>query len=297
MIIILYIILALFLLFLFIPKGTNLHEFLHIPLFWWGNLLVKKDNIISEKIKFGNHWQQYFRIYFPKKNKAEKKYIILYFHGGGWVAGSPKMLTAAAQLFANESYITVLSSYRKAPLASYSEMRKDVTLCLQKLVSYLNSTESSDKKIIIGGMSAGATLAALLTFEHDELLKIGFDPNRIAGLFLCGPPIDISVMPWSLPLYFYAGLKGSQKFQQANPVNHFLKNITCPILLIHGKKDGLVNYKSSTSFIEKNNLQNSNQVELFTMENGTHMDSANWSYKNNELRKVILEWLDKIEKK
>lgn len=295
MIIILYIISAIFLIYFLLPKGNNLYEILHLPAFWFGNLLIKKDNIISEKIKFGKHWQQYFKFYLPKKNSFDKNHIILYFHGGGWVGGTPEMLTAAAQLFANEGYATVLSNYRKAPLFSHPEMREDITMCLQKLISHINSKNLKDKKIIIGGMSAGATLAAHLAFQNEELIKIGFDPNRISGIFLCGPPIDISVMPWSLPLYFYAGKKGSKKFQQANPVNHFSKEIKCPILIIHGKKDGLVNYRSSVSFLRKNNLENSEQVQFYTMKDGTHMDAANWSYKNNDLRKTIFDWLNKID--
>ena len=301
MLIILYIFLSLFflnlLLFFLVPKGNNIYEFLHLPFFWLGNFLIKKDNIISEKMKFGNHWQQYFRIYFPKKNVGDKNHIILYFHGGGWMGGTPEMLTAAAQLFANHGYATVLSNYRKAPLFSHPDMREDLTMCLQKLVEYLNSKNLKDKKIIIGGMSAGATLAALLAFEQKELIKIGFDPNRIAGLFLCGSPIDISIMPWSLPLYLYAGSKNSKKFQQANPVNHFTKNTKCPILLIHGTKDGMVNYKSTLSFLEKTKLKDSNQVEFYPLQDGSHMDSANWSYKNNIQRKIILDWLEEIETK
>ena len=205
------------------------------------------------------------------------------------------MLKSAAQLFANQGYATAFSGYRKAPLFSYADMREDITLCLQKLVQHLDSINLGDKKIILGGMSAGATLAALLAFQQDELKKIGFDPNRISGVFLCGPPIDISIMPWSLPLYLYAGAKDSKKFQQANPVNHFTSNIKIPILLIHGKKDGLVSYRNTTSFIKKTNLQNSNQLQVYTMENGTHMDAANWSHKDNDLRKVILDWLAKLE--
>ncbi len=297
MTIILYIILGLFLAYFLIPKGNNLHEILHIPSFWLGNILVKKDNIQQHKIKFGNHWQQYFKFYSPKNNPAHKDHIILYFHGGGWVAGSPEMLNAAAQLFANHGYSTVLTNYRKAPFFSHPDMREDATLCLQKLVQYLNSKNLGDKKIIIGGMSAGATIAALLAFQEDELKKIGFDKNRISGVFLCGPPIDISTMPWSLPLYFYAGAKDSEKFKAANPVNHFTSNIKIPILIVHGKKDGLVNYRNTTSFLEKTNLKNSNQVQVFSMENGTHMDAANWSYQNKKLRKVILDWMEKLDDK
>lgn len=285
-----------FLLFVF-PKGNNLHEILNIPVFWFRNLLVKKDNLITQKIKFGNLRNQYFLFYQPKKTKATKNHIILYFHGGGWIAGTPGMLKSNAQLFADQGYISVFSSYRKAPFASYTEMRKDLTLCISQLEKVMKENNLEDKKIIIGGMSAGANLAASLVFQQKEIEQFEFYNNRITGMFLCGPPIDISQMKWSIPLYLFAGARDSEKFKAANPVNHFISNKNFPILLIHGNKDGLVPYRNVVSFLKKTNQENSDTVKLHALENGTHMDSASWGHTNNELRTLVLEWLALREKK
>ena len=284
------------LLFVF-PKGNNLHEILNIPVFWFRNFLVKKDNLITQKIKFGNLRNQYFLFYQPKKTKATKKHIILYFHGGVWIAGTPAMLKSNAQLFADQGYISVFRSYRKAPFASYTEMREDLTLCISQLEKVMKDNNLEDKKIIIGGMSAGANLAASLAFQQKELEQFEFYNNRITGMFLCGAPIDIAQMKWSIPLYLFAGARDSEKFKAANPINHFTSNKNFPILLIHGNKDGLVPYRNVIFFLKKAKQENSNTVKLHTIENGTHMDSASWGHTDNDLRTLVLEWLAMREDK
>jgi hypothetical protein len=34
---------------------------------------------------------------------------------------------------------------------------------------------------------------------------------------------------------------------------------------------------------------------MHLIENGTHMDTASWSYEDNEVRKTILDWLAERE--
>lgn len=295
MAIILYLIVGYLILLLVTPKGNNLHEILHVPVFWFRNLIVPKNNLIIQKIKFGKHRQQYFLFYKPKNNIPLKKHAIVYFHGGGWLAGTPGMLKAAGQLFANNGFVSIFSNYRKAPFNSYPEMREDITNCLKKLNQYLKEENLEIDKFLIGGMSAGANLAALLAYDDQELKKADIFPEQIRGIFLSGSPVDINQMKWSIPLYFYAGNKNGEKFKKANPINYLIKPETRPILLIHGNKDGLVPYRNTFTFLEKLKSINPKLAKLHYIEGGTHMDTASWSYEDNEIRKVILEWLTERE--
>ena len=47
--------------------------------------------------------------------------------------------------------------------------------------------------------------------------------------------------------------------------------------------------------MEKKELINLPNVHLHTMQDGTHMQVASWGYEDNELRKLILGWLEKLE--
>lgn len=293
--IVLFIILGYILLFFLTPKGNNLHEILHVPIFWIRNFTVPKNNLITQKIKFGKHRQQYFLFFQPKNNIPLKKHAIIYFHGGGWVAGTPGMLKAAGQVFADHGYVSVFSSYRKAPFNSYPEMREDITNCLKRASQYLKEENLEIDKFIIGGISAGANLAALLAYDDLELKKINISPNQIRGIFLSGSPVDIEQMKWSILLYLYAGNKSGIKFKKANPINYLSSPESRPILLIHGNKDGLVPYRNTITFLEKLKSINPSLSKLHYIEGGTHMDTASWSYEDNEIRKVILAWLAERE--
>jgi len=285
------------LLFITVPKATNLHEVLNLPPFWFHSLTSPTDNIIEEKICYGNKWNQYFLFLTPKKNKITRQHIILHFHGGGWVAGAPEMFRSMGQVLLNEGYIVVLVNYRKVPWTNFNGLRNDLTLCLQKLIKIQSEKNITDKKIIISGMSAGANLGALLMYDKDELAKVKSYNNQIAGAFLCGAPVDISQMKWSIPLFLFAGKRKGRIFKKANPINHVQGDEHYNILLPQGTKDGMVPYRNVIPFYEKIKSFTPEKIDLFILENGTHLDAAKWGYLDNTLRHRILDWLEKMETK
>ena len=141
-----------------------------------------------------------------------------------------------------------------------------------------------------------------MMYDKEELAKIKnyVSPtqpvyHQITGAFLCGAPVDISQMKWSIPLFLFAGKRKSLSFKKANPINHVEGNEPFYILLPQGTKDGMVPYRNVISFYEKLKSFAPDQVELFILENGTHLDSAKWGYSDNALRKKILDWLEKME--
>ena len=140
--IILLIIIGFSLLFFFKTKNTIIHELLYIPNFWIRNLSVQKDNLISKKIKFGKHRQQYFIFCQPKKNVPLKKHVILYFHGGGYVLGGIESRDAALQFFAAEMGVKIFSlDYRLAPENKFPSSLQDANLALEWLGKELDTTE------------------------------------------------------------------------------------------------------------------------------------------------------------
>ena len=283
------------LLFITVPKATNLHEILNLPPFWFHTLTSPTDNIVEEKIRYGKQWNQYFLFLTPKNNAITRKHIILHFHGGGWVAGAPEMFRSTGQVLLNEGYIVVLVNYPKVPWTNFDGLREGLTMCLQKLIEVQLERNIADKKIIISGMSAGSNLGALMMYDRDELAKIKNYNNQIAGAFLCGAPVDISKMKWSIPLFLFAGKRKGRNFQKANPINHVQGDEPYHLLLPQGTKDGMVPHRNVISFYEKIKSFAPKRIELFILENGTHLDTAKWGYLDNALRRKILDWLEKME--
>lgn len=58
-----------------------------------------QKNIIPESVSFGNDKDQYFLYYEPDNIMSDK--VIIWVHGGGWNAGTPKYFDFVGQCIAN----------------------------------------------------------------------------------------------------------------------------------------------------------------------------------------------------
>ena len=89
------------------------------------------------------------------KNGATSDKVVVYFHGGGYVAGSPRgHKTILAQLALDTKGLIVAADYRLAPENPFPAPQDD---CLA--VAALVAKTYDDKKIILAGDSAGGALA------------------------------------------------------------------------------------------------------------------------------------------
>ena len=279
----------------FVPKKTNLYEILRIPIFLVRSIFAERKNMITEKHKFGKHRRQYVLFFKPLNNHSPKKNVIVYYHGGGWRSGSPELLKSNAQFLINQGYFVFMPSYRRAPFNGYQEIREDLTNSLQKVIEIMEDNHLVDKKIILGGMSAGGNLAALKLYDRKELAKIGFAQERFGGIMFFGAPLDLSTMKDTFVLRDFAGKRTSKTFEKANPINHLQADEKIPVLCVHGTHDGLVPFSSALSFTEKLKSINENILTFIPLNNTSHLKTASWAYADNDIRKIIIDWLKERE--
>ena len=255
---------------------------------------LKNGIFPHQKYAFGKHRKQYLCWFEPAK--ATKDHIIIFYHGGGWTFGKPEIFSDRAKLFAQEGYQVIMPAHRKLPFNSYPEIREDLNLTLKKVYAIMEKKGILHKKIILGGMSSGGNLAALLLLDHSLLNNTGFTPNHFASAFLCGAPVNLAGMTDSFLLTNYAGKKESTRFKNASPINHIPASFSKQLLLVHGTKDGLVNYQSTADFVDKLNKVSTVSMDFYTIPNGSHLKAVSWAYEDNEVRQKILSWL-KIQEK
>ena len=99
---------------------------------------------------------------------AQNDRILLYFHGGGMVIGSPRNSRYFTVALAQSTKMRVLSvDYRLAPEHPYPAGNED---CV-KVYKWLLSTGIKPKNIVIGGLSAGGylTLTTLLRLRNEGM--------------------------------------------------------------------------------------------------------------------------------
>ena len=64
----------------------------------YAKMLRVKKEITPQAVSFGSDKQQYFLYYEPKHSKSDK--VIIWVHGGGWNAGTPKLFDFVGQCIA-----------------------------------------------------------------------------------------------------------------------------------------------------------------------------------------------------
>ena len=250
---------------------------------------IKKGVYPYQKYPFGKHRKQYLCWFEPAQ--VTKKHIILFYHGGGWTFGKPEIFSDRARLFAKEGYQVIMPSHRKLPFNSYLEIREDLILTLKKIYKIMQTKDLLHKKIILGGMSSGGNLAALLCLDHSLLKNTGFTPAHFPSAFLCGAPVNLIGMTNSFLLTNYAGKRASATFKKASPINFLSTTVDKSMLLIHGTADGLVNYQSTADFVARLTEVSQAAVDFYTLPRGSHLQAVSWAYENNVVRQRILNWL------
>ena len=117
-------------------------------------------------------------------DKSDKKKCILYFHGGGYVAGSPETHQNFLISLCKKSEIDIYAiDYALAPENPFPAAINDAVESLEVLIEI--GYES--KNIIIGGDSAGGNLALVSILKLQELKKLL--PSKV---FLLSPWTDLT---------------------------------------------------------------------------------------------------------
>jgi len=261
---------------------------------YWLRMWQVKMHVKSQKYTFGKHRRQYVLHCPANESVPERDYVILYYHGGGWQFSSPDAFLPAAQVMSDWGFPVVMASHRRLPFHGYRSMREDVSLALEKTWEIMQEQGLSDKKIILGGMSSGGNLAALLYFDKPMLAKLKVPQEKLAGIFLQSAPLDLLQMKWSPTIYFFAGKKSSENFAAASPITHLRATDSRPVYLIHGDKDGVVQYECTLSFLEKTNALNCPNVRFETIVGGGHMAASDWAAVDNDVRKKLKDWLSQF---
>ncbi|MCB9289274.1 MAG: alpha/beta hydrolase [Lewinellaceae bacterium] len=273
------------------PKGNLLHELLHLPPFWLHILWPQKD-FREEKIVYGSHRRQYMMLCMPPSGVPLKPFVLFYFHGGGWQFGAPEQFRAHAQQLTGLGYVVLLPSYRRIPRYQYKHLREDLTQLLLKAREVLREKGLPEKGAIIGGMSAGGNMAALAALNRQELEKAGINPEWFKGLFLLGAPLHLARMANTFSLRSFAGPRKEPMFRQASPYHYLDEPVAIRTLIIHGSRDGMVEYPGTQEFAEKLRAVNLEKTTFVPLPEGTHLDVASWFFREGRARKALLEWLE-----
>lgn len=208
-----------------------------------------KKTITPEKISFGKEKAQYFLYYEPQNIKSEK--IILWIHGGGWNAGSPKFFDFVGQSIAREGYRFLSLGYRLSPKNKYPCQIEDVWEGYHAAIAFLQQKAIDTSKIIVSGSSAGAHLASILCYGKTMPPSPDADLANIIGFIGLGGPYSFSGdMSFSVRLLLDQLFEKGYDRSLGEPCS-LMEKSPIPMLLIQSRHDGLIEYSCAEKLYEK----------------------------------------------
>ncbi len=253
-----------------------------------------KKTVKPECISFGEHKDQYFLYYEPESITSDK--VVVWVHGGGWNAGSPKFFDFVGQSMVHYGYRFISIGYRLSPGNKYPCQIEDVCNGYNAAIDFLKSKNADVNKIIVSGPSAGAQLTSVLVYNNAVRERMHVDISGVIGYIGVGGPYSFSANTTILRLLLDQLFEKGYNRDEAEPC-HLMDKSDVPMLLIQSKHDGVVDYSCAEMFCKKA-VELGNKCELYSVEDKKNTHSwytAGMFLETRERNKGLDKFLSYIE--
>jgi acetyl esterase/lipase len=175
---------------------------------------------------------------------------IVFFHGGGFVAGNKDSIDARVGVFAQLGYVCIAAEYRLATEAKWPAQINDAKACIRWTRANAGALDIDPDRIAVVGFSAGGLLSLVAAGTPDNADLEGDGGNagvssRVAACFAYYPAINLApqhpLTPEMDPEAFRA---------QSSPHSH-VSAAWPPTVLFHGTEDVTIPLESSTNFFNE----------------------------------------------
>jgi len=198
-----------------------------------------------EELSYGSGPRQKLDIYRPRHARGAP--LIIFFYGGRWQNGSRDLYAFLGTSLAAQGIVTVIPDYAVFPPAKFPEFIEDGARAVAFARAEARKFGADPERLVLMGHSAGAHIAAMLTFDPQWLAAVGLDARRdVAGFIgLAGPYDFLPINGRVLQRIF-----GGANRPETQPIT-FVTGREPPSLLIAAKRDTLVDPGNSERFAAK----------------------------------------------
>lgn len=147
------------------------HPFMTRPLLFFTLLLLTPAFTASAQTVTANvpyaadaHPRQFLDIHGARP--GEKLPVVFWIHGGGWQTGDKADVRAKPAWFVSKGFVFVSTNYRLLPEVDMETLTRDVARALGWVRQNIQKHGGDPGRILVGGHSAGAQLAALLCCDE-----------------------------------------------------------------------------------------------------------------------------------
>ena len=112
--------------------------------------------------------------------------VVFWIHGGGWHGGDKSDVKLKPQTFMDKGFVFVSINYRLLPNVDMDTLNKDVAKAFGWVHQHIAEYGGDPKRVLVGGHSAGAELAALICTDEHYLKNEGVSFDTLIGCI----PVD-----------------------------------------------------------------------------------------------------------
>ena len=167
--------------------------------------------------------------------------VVIFFYGGGWVAGSRQDYGFAGSAFAGKGFVTIIPDYRLVPGVRFPTFVQDGALAVKWARDHVADYGGDPNRITLAGHSAGGYNAAMLALDRRYLTAVGVDPGIVRAAALFAAPLDF---------YPFTEVRGREAFgawprpAETQAINYASANAP-PLFLAAGTADIVVMPRNS----------------------------------------------------
>jgi acetyl esterase/lipase len=137
--------------------------------------------------------RQVLDIYAPPN--AKDLPVVFWIHGGGWQAGDKSDVKLKPQWFMDRGFVFVSINYRLWPNVDMATLHSDVAKSFGWVHKHIAEYGGDPQRVLVGGHSAGAQLAAILCTDERYLKSEGISFDVLLGCVpVDGDTYDIPAM-------------------------------------------------------------------------------------------------------
>lgn len=214
-------------------------------------------------------------VFQPSGHQASaKRPAIVFFFGGGWTGGSPKQFEQQCRYLASRGMVGMAADYRVASRHGVKGVScvADAKSAIRWVRANAGKLGVDSQKIVAAGGSAGGHVAActgvIEGFDEPSVdLKTSSRPN---AMILFNPAVVLAAVDGVPPLR-NADRISERMGVEAKTLSpyHHVKSGAPPTLILHGKDDNTVPYKTVEQFTEAM-TKAGNRCELEGYEGAAH---------------------------
>lgn len=181
---------ALFIRYIFNKEGKKVNEQLkkHVP---DGVTTISNEQYINADS------DAKLDVYFPSSLSNTQKLlpVILWVHGGGWIAGSKEQMSSYCKILASKGFCVVAIDYSLAPGTTYPRPVVQTNKALEYINKHSQRFHADTTRFVLAGDSGGAHIVAqtaniITAPSYAKLVEVspGIRNSQLSGLILyCGP--------------------------------------------------------------------------------------------------------------